>query len=90
MRGVVAHWDDTLKIDLAPAGFEARILRAGEHLATLSQEPSTMGNLWRVATPARTPRVHRGVGAALVSLREALSPDRPTARVLFVTEAPDP
>ena len=83
--GIVAHWDPALDTRFAPAGLEARILRAGECVATLSHEVTAMGRVWRVVTPARTPRLHRGVGAALVSLREALSPGRSTARVLFVT-----
>lgn len=83
--GVVAHWDLTLVTRFASAGLEARILRDGDCVATLSHEETAMGRVWRVTTPARTPRLHRGVGAALVSLREALSPGRSTARVLFVT-----
>lgn len=86
IEGVLSVWTVEADIAFKPTECRCAITSAGQVVAAISFERQPFGAVWRVEETGRRDRVHPSVGGALKSLREILRPDRPSGRVLFVSE----
>jgi len=87
--GALAIWQADAQTRFDAAAMRCRILRGAQTLAVLGYERTAVGGVWRIEAPGRTARTHLSIVPALAGLREAVCPQRPHGRVLFVWDAAD-
>ena len=87
--GVLAFWQADAQVSYDPDALHCRVERDGGVLVEISRSPTPLGEAWRVEATGRVARTHLSVVPALTTLREAVAPGRPRARVLFANESPD-
>jgi hypothetical protein len=87
--GTLALWQADAQTRFDAAAMRCRILRGAQTLAVLGYELTASGGVWRIEAAGRTTRTHRSVVPVLSSLRDAVCPQCPHGRVLFVPDAAD-
>ncbi len=85
--GTLALWQADAQACFVGDALRCRILRAEQTLAVVAYEHTALGGVWRIEAPGRTSRTHLSIVPALATLRDAVCPQRPRGRVLFVPDA---
>ncbi len=87
IEGLLAAWSVAAEVTAAeiPGGVEARIARASAPDILAKRTHTPAGIIWEVQAMGERARVHASAQGAIRSLGGHLAPERPAARVLFVS-----
>ena len=84
IEGTLALWQVEARAGFDTAALRCEIRRNDQTLAVLGYELSAIGSVWRIEAAGQRPRTHLSIVPALASLRDALCPQRPRGRAMFV------